>query len=393
MGQRRRHWIWIAAMVATSLATTAVSLRTPTERVVVRLRSTDTPRAWPTIAAPELERLGLNVIELPRSDVIGLMAGNSDIEFVQRVQRVSLQQTAPNDPFWAQQYGPNRIRLPQAWQLTTGASHVIIAVIDTGVDLDHPDLQGKLVPGVNWINASLPPDDDHGHGTHVAGIAAASTSNGLGIAGASWGARIMPLKALDSAGNGDDADVASAIVWATEHGASVINLSLGGPCPSPVMELAATYAYTMGVTVVAAAGNQNGPVLCPAAASSVIAVAATDGNDVRAAFSNVGPEMDVAAPGVGVFSTARGGGYEYRSGTSMATPLVSGVIALMACQPQFTSPAELRSALEDTALDLGSPGPDNEYGAGLIQADAALQYQTGGNSPHCFTNYLPIVHR
>jgi subtilisin family serine protease len=317
---------------------------------------------------------------------------DANLEVVQTPRVVSVQDSVPNDPYWPQQYGPGRIQLPSAWNVTTGASHIIIAVIDTGIDLDHPDLQGKLVPGRNWIDELQPPDDDHGHGTHVAGIAAASTHNGVGVAGASWGALLMPLKVLDATGNGDDADVAAAIVWAADHGADVINLSLGGPCPSPVMEFAATYAYTMGVTVVAATGNQNGSVLCPAAASTVIAVAATDSSNVRAGFSNIGPEVDVAAPGVGVYSTGRGGGYEYRSGTSMATPFVAGVAALLACQPQFTTPAQIRAALENTTLDLGQPGPDVEYGAGLIQADAALRYNSGGTpAPHCYTFYLPTI--
>ena len=389
------RWVCLAGIVLAGVATVGLTSEAPPGlRVVVRVRQSTVPSTWHVIASPELAKLGLSIIELAPGEDASRLAQDGGIEVVQPVQRVRLQDTIPNDPFWPQQYGPGRVRLPQAWDLTRGASHIIIAVIDTGIDLDHPDLQDKLVPGANWVNPSQPPEDDHGHGTHVAGIAAANTHNNLGVAGASWGARLMPLKVLDATGNGDDAHVAAAIVWATDHGADVINLSLGGPCPSPVMEVAATYAYRMGVTVVAAAGNQNGPVLCPAAASSVIAVAATDANDVRAGFSNVGPEVDLAAPGVGIYSTGRGGGYEYRSGTSMATPFVSGVVALMMCQPQFTSPAEIRAALEETALDLGSAGQDNEYGAGLIQADAALQYETGNSTqPNCYTHYFPVIHR
>lgn len=380
--------LWLMAIAPSSNADTSAEGR----RFVVRLGNAALSDLQFKQSIPELEKLGLHVIELTADEVQQMEAAG--IEIVQAVQRVNVQETIPNDSFWLQQYGPGRVQLPQAWDVSTGASGVIIAVIDTGIDLDHPDLQSKLVPGMNFVTGAQPPNDDHGHGTHVAGIAAASTNNSLGVAGASWGARLMPLKVLDATGNGDDADVAAAIVWAADHGANVINLSLGGPCPSPVMELAATYAYTMGVTLVAAAGNGAGPVLCPGAAADVMAVAATDGSDQRASFSNFGPQVDIAAPGAGIYSTERGGGYGYRSGTSMAAPFVAGVAAILAGQPTFDSPDKIRAAIENTALDLGQLCADIYYGHGLAQAYEALMYDPNNvHSPSCYFTYFPWISR
>jgi len=189
----------------------------------------------------------------------------------------------------------------------------------------------------------------------------------------------MPRKVLDSRGEGANMDLALAIHWAVDHQANVINLSLGDPPPDPVMKEAVDYAYAQGVTVIAAAGNTGRPgVLYPAAYPPALAVAATDANNRVAWFSSSGPEVDVAAPGVGIYSTywtASGGStYQTLSGTSMATPHVAGAAALLAGLPQFDTPDKIRTALEATALDLGAPCRDAQYGAGLVQVFAALNY-------------------
>jgi subtilisin family serine protease len=247
-------------------------------------------------------------------------------------------------------------------------------VVDTGVDLAHPDLAGKIVSGFDFVNSDAIPQDDNGHGTHVAGIAAATGNNGVGVAGTSWGAQIMPVKVLDAAGNGTFANVAAGIVWATDNGAQVINLSLGGNAPSAVLQSAVDYAYNSGRVIVAAVGNTgNNSILYPARYPNVVAVAATDSANNRAAFSNYGPEVSVAAPGAFIYSTLSGGAYGYRSGTSMSTAYVSGLAAILVGELGAWSPGSIRSVLQTTALDLGAPGRDDFYGFGLIQMDAALQ--------------------
>jgi LPXTG-site transpeptidase (sortase) family protein len=282
--------------------------------------------------------------------------------------------TIPNDPGWRNQYGLLAIHAPQGWDLSTGSAAVTIAVEDTGVDLGHVDLAGKIVPGFDFVNSDNDPQDDNGHGTHVAGIAAAVSNNGIGVAGVSWGAHIMPVKVLNASGNGSYADVAAGIVWAADNGAQVINLSLGGSMPSFVLEDAVNFAYGRDVTLVAAAGNSgSNSVLYPARYPHVIAVAATDSSNNRASFSNFGPEIDVAAPGVAIYSTTLDNNYAYLSGTSMAAPFVSGLAAILRGIPGNVSPDEITREIETTALDLGIPGRDDLYGYGLIQMDAALQ--------------------
>lgn len=325
----------------------------------------------------ELAKLGLRVLRLAAETAA---QAHAQPGFLQMAQPVWALDTVPDDPGWGLQYGPAAIQAPLAWDVTTGTLTVTIAIIDTGIDLTHPELAGKIISGTTFISGTTTPQDDHGlgHGTHVAGIAAAAGGNALGIAGINWGARLMPVKVLDRFGNGDDLDVAAGIIWAADHGADVINLSLGGPCPSPAMELAVTYAYTMGATVVAAAGNSGqAGVLCPAAAEQALAVAATGPSNDHAMFSTFGPEVDLAAPGVSIYSTKPGGQYGLLSGTSMAAPHVAGAAALLAGQPGFDTPAAIRRALEGSALDLGPVCRDMYYGAGLIQLRAALDYGPG----------------
>ncbi|GAB4431583.1 MAG: hypothetical protein Kow002_19810 [Anaerolineales bacterium] len=293
--------------------------------------------------------------------------------FVEPNYYIQVADTFPNDPGWANQYGLVNIRAPQGWDVTTGSTAVTIAIIDSGVDLAHPDLATKLVPGYDFVNNDAVPQDDYGHGTHVAGIAAASSDNGTGIAGVSWGARIMPVKVLNSAGSGTYLDVAQGITWAVDNGAQVLNLSLGGSAPSTLLQNAVNYAHTQGATIVAASGNYgSGSVLYPARYPHVIAVGAVDGSNVLASFSNYGVEIDLVAPGVSVYSTIPGG-YGNNSGTSMATPFVAGLAAILAGLPGNNDPVRIEQQMESSALDLGAPGQDIYFGAGLIQMDAAIE--------------------
>jgi subtilisin family serine protease len=350
---------------------------------------------------------------VPRGKVLDTVASlrqASLVEFAQPNYLVeasdAISPTTPNDPFWSAQWGPPDIQAPLAWSVTTGMASVVIAVIDTGIDLTHPDLAPNIWTnpgemgldaigndrrangidddadgyvddwqGWNFVAGSNNPQDDYGHGTHVAGIAAAVGNNSLGIAGMDWGVRIMALKILDSSGSGSDSDLATAMIYATDHGVRIINLSLGDTVPDPVMEDAVNYAYAHGVTVVAAAGNDyGGPVLYPAAYPNAIAVASVDSNNGHSSFSNVGPEVALAAPGSSIYSTCWGGGYCYKTGTSMATPHVAGTAALLASLPQCDAPDRIRTALQSTAKDLGTLGWDQYYGFGLVQAYSALRY-------------------
>jgi thermitase len=281
----------------------------------------------------------------------------------------------PNDSYWSSQWGMTKIEAPAAWDITTGSDSVTIAIVDTGVDLFHPDLSGKLVSGYDFVNDDSDPQDDYGHGTHVAGIAAAKTNNSAGVAGLSWGAKIMPVKAMNDYGTGEYADIGNGIIYAANNGADIINLSLSGPASSSVLEEAVEYAHDLGCVVVAATGNNNSSVGYPASYPEVIAVAATDSNDQRASFSNYGPEVDVAAPGVGIRSTYWWGGstYGWLSGTSQATPHAAGLAALIWSVSPGLNNTQVESIIKQTADDLGAAGRDNHYGFGRINARRALE--------------------
>jgi thermitase len=315
----------------------------------------------------------VDVAEGEMESAIDYLRNQTNIKAAEPNYIVTAQETIPNDPAWDLQYGLRNIRAPQGWSYSTGTGWVTIAIIDSGVDRFHPDLVTKTLAGYDFVNNDNDPQDDYGHGTHVAGIAAAASNNGIGIAGASWGAQIMPIKVLNASGNGTYANVANGIIWAVDNGAQVINLSLGGPAYSAILESAVDYAFQRGVVLVAASGNAGGSsVYYPARYTQVIAVGATDSSNQRGAFSNFGDGMEVVAPGVAIYSTELGGGYSYRNGTSMAAPFVSGLAAILIGQPGNYNAGLVREQIRSSALDLGSPGWDAYYGHGLIQMDAAL---------------------
>jgi hypothetical protein len=333
-----------------------------------------------------------------------VLARDPDVLWAEPNGRVHALGITPNDNYYqAQQWNLRQIGLPEAWVFTRGYAGPI-AVIDTGVDLDHPDLAAKL-----WINegevqgndidddgngyvddrygwnfvppdGNPDPDDDHGHGSHVAGIAAARTNNGTGVAGVAWQSTIMPLKVLDQAGGGWWDDVLRGVVYAADNGASILNLSLGQSpndpgVPVQAIQHAVSYARSKGCLLVAAGGNnetQPAPVMYPAASPGVLAVAATTYNDAPWSISNRGPEVDVAAPGVDILSTGRFGYYYVSNGTSMATPHVSGLAALIwSLEPAFTID-QVTHVITSTAQDVHTPGWDPRTGWGRIDAQAAI---------------------
>lgn len=267
--------------------------------------------------------------------------------------------TADN-PDW----GVKRIKAPDVWDTTT-ATGIKVAVIDTGIDYNHSDLQGRYAGGYDTANDDTDPFDDHGHGTHVSGIVSTAL-DGAGLAGVAPGGQILAVKALGGDGSGYISDVVEAVDYAMRNGAQVMNFSLGTTYDSQALEDKLNEAAGRGIVLVAAAGNTSGgSLLYPAAYGSVISVSATDINDNFAGFSSVGAE--IAAPGVSVTSTVPGNGYASWSGTSMAAPHVAATVALMLANNQ----TNIRQALQNTAIDLGPSGKDSYYGYGLVHAKPA----------------------
>jgi len=292
----------------------------------------------------------------------------------------------PNDPEFYYQWNLPLIKVPEAWSVTRGSDIITIAVIDSGVDLSHEDLRGIFVPGYDFVENDTIPQDDDGHGTHVVGIIAALTNNNKGVAGVTWGqnVKIMPLKVFGSDGTGSTFNVAKAFVYAVDHGAKIINASLGSRASSDLLQAAVRYAYQNDVVMVCAAGNDGSyGIDYPAAYPETIAVGAVtlDSNErpTRASYSDYGPELDVVAPGGGgarqILSTIPGT-YGYMIGTSMATPHVTGIVALMISQG-IVGVENIRNVLRATAIDLGPRGYDIYYGAGLVDAYAAVTFEDG----------------
>lgn len=283
----------------------------------------------------------------------------------------------PSDPRFSDQYAPTQVKSDQAWDTTLGDSSVTIAVVDTGAQYDHPDLQSnyKSNPGRDFADDDSDPypdvQSDEYHGTHVSGCAAAVIDNGTGVAG-QGNSSLINGRALDEGGSGSTSDIADAVEWAADQGADIINLSLGGGGYTSTMKNAVSYATDNGALVIAAAGNSgSSSVSYPAAYSECVAISAVDDNEQLASFSQYGEKVELCAPGVDVLSTTTEtrGSYERLSGTSMATPVTSGVAGLTLAKWNLTN-SELRSHLKNTAEDIGLS--ENEQGSGQVDALAAV---------------------
>lgn len=286
----------------------------------------------------------------------------------------------PNDELYSRyQWNLPIIATEEGWRVDRGSDDVTVAVIDTGVDLNHPDLRDRLLPGLNVIAQNNNPQDDVGHGSHVAGVIAASTNNGIGVAGMTWYNSVLPVKVLDSSGSGSTYAVAQGIIWATDRGAKVINLSLGNYANAQFLHDAVKYAYDRDVVLVAASGNDNtGQPGYPAAYPEVLAVAATDSSKRRASFSNYGDYIDVAAPGVSIASTYSGQQYAALSGTSMASPHVAALAALVRSVNPLLTNTEVMDIIRYSAEDLGPQGKDAQFGYGQIDVNQAIQMAMQG---------------
>lgn len=294
-----------------------------------------------------------------------------EVELVEPNYRFKAFEVVPNDPYFTPyQYGPQLIDAPSAWEVTLGSEQIKVAVVDTGVNLSHPDLADKLVQGYDFVDGDSQPEDLNGHGTHVAGIAAALTDNRRGISGIAPESRIIPVRVLDRDGNGGLDRVARGIIYAANQGAAVINLSLGAPYEAYTLRRAIDYAVNQGSIVVAAAGNDGTTTPnYPAAYAQVIAVGSVDSSDRKSGFSNFGTWVDVAAPGTDILSTYDNGYYAYLSGTSMAAPHVAGLAALLAAQGR--SADQIRSVIQATADPVYGTGYYWQYGR--VNANRAVR--------------------
>ena len=257
-----------------------------------------------------------------------------------------------------------------AWN-ATHCNDMVIAVLDSGID-PHGELAGRILPGINVPDGTTVTTDECNHGTHVAGIIAAAGNNGTGMAGLAWNARLMPVVVVNGC-TGFEANVASGLIWAVDNGARLVNMSLQFYAFNPVFQQAVQYAHAQGALMVAATGNNgNTNIAAPARWPETIAVAATDNRDLRANFSNFGAEVDLAAPGVNVWSLSGTTGFTNKSGTSMAAPHVTGAAALLwAYNPALTRD-QVRALLEQGADDIGDPGTDTLYGKGRLDIATAI---------------------
>lgn len=360
-----------------------------------------------------IPRIDVYKLQIPEDvevmEMVSLMRQDPTVEYAEPNHVVHISVT-PNDALFRYQYalynesqyigvpgspqGQPRadIKATEGWEETKGDEEVIIAVLDTGVDLLHPDLNKKILHGgKDFINGDFDATDDHSHGTHVAGIAAAETNNYEGIAGVAWNSKILPVKVFDADGEGRIDVIVEGIIWAADNGAHVMNLSFGAGVGNQALEEAVRYAYESDVVVVAASGNDGGAVLFPAAYDNYcLAVAATNNSDERVTFqnsggeweSNFGPEVDVAAPGQDIFSAVptwflSPGSlpYEYKGGTSMATPHVAGLAALIKSIKPWLTTEKIMDIIRFSADDINStqnPGQDEFLGYGRINMEKAL---------------------
>jgi len=327
-----------------------------------------------------------NLIELAE-----MYENNNYIEYAEPNYKIHILET-PDDTYYFLEWSHQIADSEAGWDIETGSNKIIIAVIDTGIDLDHPDLDSKIwsntgeipgnsidddgngyiddIKGWDFINNDNDPDDDHSHGTHCGGIAAAETDNNRGVAGVCWGCTLMPVKSLNSFGGGTDITVGYSIIYAADNGADIISMSIGGPINSSFLEDAVNYAYDKGIVIIAAAGNENNNNFnYPAAYDNVIAVTASRSTDERASFSTYGYWTDIAAPGLNIFSTVINS-YNFKSGTSMACPFVAGVAGLL-----LSDNSDLTNDMIETILKSSTdPVTSTVYmGTGRINVKEALE--------------------
>ena len=317
-------------------------------------------------------RTNTHVLELP--------AGADALKAVQALKKdkrlkyaeldyVLMPAASVTDPSYSSSWALPKIQAPTAWDSAVG-SGVTVAILDTGVDGSHPDLKANMVPGWNMYDNNSNTSDVYGHGTKVAGTVAMVANNGAGSAGVAHGARIMPVRIAGTDGMASISTIAQGINWAADNGAKVANVSYAVASYSTVQS-AANYMRSKGGVVVVSAGN-SGALQTYAADDSMLNISATDSNDAKASWSNYGDAIDLAAPGVSIYSTTNGGGYANVSGTSFSSPITAATVALMMSANGKLSPADVDKIIKSTAVDLGSAGFDQSFGFGRIDAAKAV---------------------
>jgi len=367
----------IMAAVTTSVGTLPSSAST--EELIIGFKNNTTPSLQQAMTAKygykllaRNDALNCVLVEAARTDtqraMNALMAEEDFVRYVEPNKRVQALYI-PDDPLYPfNQWGPQSIKANWVWDSERGNKNVTIAIIDSGIDYNHEDLNTNYIAGgFDWVNNDSDPMDDYGHGTHCAGIAAAIIDNGKGIAGIAQ-VNLMAEKVLDGTGGGTEWDVAQGIVHAADNNADIISLSLGGDADVQVEEDACLYAWNHSCLLVAAAGNNNKWVKYPGAYETVIAVGAINQTDQRWGSSSWGPNLELVAPGVGILSTYPSDNYATLQGTSMAAPHVAGVAALMWSKYPTLTNHEVRDILSHTADDLGPDGFDQYYGYGKVNA-------------------------
>jgi len=400
----------------------------PVSELLVRWQPEAIARGMPAVPAAlvhagRLAALGIDVYQADAADAERALAAlrrDPAVEVAERNRPLRLL-SAPNDPRLGDQWNMRQIQAPEAWDIGTGGGDVTVAVLDSGIDPSHPDLTGRVIAGRNVRERTANTRDDIGHGTHVAGVIGALGNNGVGVAGLSWGVRLMPIKITDRFGDASILGAAEGIRWATDNGARIINLSFGGLDDSQTVRLAVRDARSRGVILTAAAGNCGelssyqsegcdtlNPPIFPAALDEVIAVGALDATGQIAPYSETGDYVRLTAPGgaggsqrsnprdyilstwpPGLVSPIDQTGFNYEVGTSMAAPHVAGTAALVWSTNPTLSRDEVEAILFETADDLGAPGRDDRYGYGRINALRAAQ--RAASLPGSRTNDIRII--
>jgi len=330
--------------------------------------------------ADEIPNIGVHIIDLPdqanEQAAVKAFQDQREVEFAELDKIVEPADVTPND-FWyaGGQWHLPKISAPAAWSITTGSSDITIAILDTGVDGTHEDLAANMVSGWNIYDNNSNTSDVNGHGTNVAGVAAARSNNTVGVASLCWQCRIMPIRVSDSSGYATYSNIASGLNWAAAHGARVANISFIVSDSSTVTS-AAQYFQSKGGVVAVSAGNYS-TFDSSSDNPYMVTVSATNTSDQHSDFSNYGNNVDVAAP-EGGYTTARGGTYMYAGGTSFAAPTVAGVAALVLSVNSSLTGSQVQDILKQSADDLGTSGWDMYFGWGRVNAARAVAL-AGGN--------------